>query len=309
MPRASREDDGLPTKRLVVPPAAGLGATGRKRLLPCPARAALQCTQSPRTACERPPCLVTIAGTMGVTTESFHREVLNASKDLPVVVDFWAAWCGPCRTLTPVIERVAEAFAGRIKVVKINVDENQDLAAAFGVRSIPYVVAIRDGRPVAQFLGAQPEGQVRAFMEQLLPSEAEVALARAEAACAEGRLDDAERELAAIDPEPALELRMQELKKAIAFAREAAQAPGADELEAKLAANPDDHEARLALAKRHAAERRYRDAMEALLEIVRRDRNWREGEARKQLVALFELAAGEPGLVGEYRRKLASMLH
>jgi putative thioredoxin len=246
---------------------------------------------------------------MDVTTQTFEREVLEASRTLPVVVDFWAPWCGPCRALTPVLERVAESFAGRVKLVKINVDENPDLAAAFAVRSIPYVVALRDGRPVGQFLGAQPEAQVRAFIEQLLPSAAEQALARAEAACAEGRLDEAERELAAIDPEPALELRMQELKKAIAFAREAAQAPGADELRAKLAANPNDHEARLALARRYAAERRYREAMDELLEILRRDRNWKDGEARKQLLALFELATGQPDLVGEYRRKLASTLH
>lgn len=246
---------------------------------------------------------------MDVTTATFEHEVLEASNSLPVVVDFWAPWCGPCRSLTPIIERVAEAFAGRVKVVKINIDENQELAGAFAVRSIPYVVALKDGRPVAQFLGAQPEGQVRAFFEQLVPSDSEAALARAEAACAQGRLDEAERELAAIDPEPALEIRMRELKKAIAFAREADQGPGAKELEAKLAANPDDHEARLALARRYAAERRYREGMDELLEILRRDRNWKEGEARKQLLALFELAAAQPELVGEYRRKLARMLH
>jgi putative thioredoxin len=250
-----------------------------------------------------------IEGTMDVTTATFEREVLEASKSLPVVIDFWAPWCGPCRTLTPVIERIAEEFAGRVKVVKINVDENQELAAAFAVRSIPYVVALKEGQPVAQFLGAQPEGQVRAFIEQLVPSASGQALARAEAACVEGRLDEAERELAAVQPEPALELRMRELRKAIAFAREAEQGPGAGELEAKLAANPDDHEARSALAKQYASQRRYREAMEALLEIMRRDRNWQDGEARKQLLALFELAASQPELVGEYRRKLAGMLY
>ncbi len=246
---------------------------------------------------------------MDVTTATFETEVMEASKTLPVVVDFWAPWCGPCRNLTPIIERAAKAFAGRVKLVKINVDENQEIAAAFAVRSIPYVVAIRDGRPVAQFLGAQPEAQVRAFIEQLLPSAAEEALSRAEAACAEGRLEDAERELAVIDASPAIGLRMQALRKAIAFAREAAQGPGEEELKAKLAENEDDHEARLALARWYASERRYREGMDALLEILRRDRSWKEGEARKQLLALFELAAAQPELVSEYRGKLARLLH
>src|SRR5690606_24225790 len=117
---------------------------------------------------------------MDVTTATFEQEVLEASKRLPVVVDFWATWCGPCRTLGPILEKVAADYADRIKLVKIDSDENADIAAAFNIRSIPNVIAFRDGRAAAQFVGALPESQVRAFFEKLLPSKAEEALARAE---------------------------------------------------------------------------------------------------------------------------------
>jgi len=245
---------------------------------------------------------------MDATTATFEREVLEASKSLPVVVDFWAPWCAPCRALAPVLEKLAAEYAGRIKLVKVNIDENPELAAAFGIRSIPAVFGFRDGRPAAHFLGALPEGQVRAFIEKLLPSASELALERAERLFAEGRLDEAEQELAKVKSDPDWDARVEALRLGIADARESERGPGEAELRARLAANPMDHEARLALAARHAAAKRWREALDELLEIVRRDRNWRDGEARKRMLAIFNLA-GDPDLVSDYRRRLASVLY
>jgi putative thioredoxin len=246
---------------------------------------------------------------MDITAVGFEGEVLEASKSQPVLVDFWAPWCGPCRALTPILEKLAREYAGKLKLVKVNSDESQDVAAAFGIRSIPTVIGFKNGRPVAQFTGAQPEGQVRAFIERLLPSESERALARAEKAFAENRFDDAERELALVKYDPEWEAKVEALRQGIAFARAGTAGPDEGELRRKLAANADDHEARLALAGLLAGQRRYREALDELLEIVRRAKDWRDGEAKRQVLAIFALAGDQPELVSEYRRKLAALLY
>jgi putative thioredoxin len=246
--------------------------------------------------------------TIEVTAPDFEAEVLEASKAAPVVVDFWAPWCGPCRALTPILEKVAQDYAGRLKLVKVNSDDNQELSAAFGIRSIPNVIAFKDGKPVAQFMGAQPEGQVRAFFDQLLPSPSELALLAAEAHFAQGRLDEAEKKLAEVKFDPDFEARIEALKQGIAFARAGSSGPGEAQLQERLAKDPADHEARAALAALYGAGKRYREAMDQLLEIVRRDKDWKDGEAKRQLLALFNLA-GDDELAAEYRKKLARALY
>jgi putative thioredoxin len=243
-----------------------------------------------------------------VTTKTFEQEVLDASKTVPVIVDFWAPWCGPCRSLTPIIEKVVGEFKGRVKLVKVNSDDNPELSQAFRVQSIPNVIAFKDGRAVSQFVGAQPESQIRAFIEKLLPSQMEAALKNAEDLLAAGNLDDAERQLAVIKSDPSIAARIEAVRQGIAYARAGDQGPAEAELRAKLEANPADHETRLALAGVYAGQRRYQEAMDELLEILKRAKNWREGEARKQLISLFTLASSQPALVAEYRRKLASAM-
>ena len=246
---------------------------------------------------------------MDITPQTFDAEVLAASRTTPVVADFWAPWCGPCRALTPTLEKVAKDYAGKVKLVKINSDENQELAAAFNVRSIPSVIAFKDGRPVSQFMGAVPESQVRAFFDKLLPSASELALAQAEALYKAGKLDEAEAKLAQVKFDPDWDARVEALKQGIAFARQGKAGPGETQLKERIAQDPADHDARAALAALYAGKKRYGEAMDELLEITRKEKDWKEGEAKRQLLALFNLAADQPELVSAYRRKLASALH
>src|ERR1700729_2765206 len=263
-----------------------------------------------------------------VTTASFKADVLAASTRQPVLVDFWAPWCGPCRQLTPVIEKAVTAAQGKVKLVKMNIDENPQIPGQLGIQSIPAVIAFDKGQPVDGFVGALPESQIRGFIERLvgpLQNESAALLTEAEGLAAKGDAAGAAAiytEILADDPGEAKAIgglaklhvaagRFDEAKALLETAP--AAAPGKEQdpavgaawaalrlaeqastvgelapLEQAIAANPDNHQARFDLAVALSAKGERDAAADQLLEIIRRDRKWNDEAARKQLLQLFE---------------------
>ncbi|HYN89799.1 MAG TPA: thioredoxin [Ardenticatenaceae bacterium] len=271
---------------------------------------------------------------------TFAREVIERSRQVPVVVDFWAPWCGPCRMLGPILEGLAQEYGGRFILAKLNTDENQRLAGQFRIQGIPAVKAFKDGRVVAEFVGAQPRPKVRQFIERLLPNDLDRKVAEGRALIEGGAFAQAEgkfRETLAQNPDHPKALlglaeallgqgmeqgALQTLERVPAATEEGAEAArltariklrqqggvaDVETLQARLAQGPDDLETRFALAGALAADGSYREALEHYLEIVRRDRSFRDDGARQAMLHIFELFGDDP-LVREYRNKLASLL-
>lgn len=276
-----------------------------------------------------------------VSIEDFEEKVFQPSLEVPVVVDFWAPWCGPCQALKPILEKLAEEYGGRFLLACVNSDENPELAQHFGVRSIPSVKVLHGGRLIDEFNGALPEGEIRAFLDRFLPpapaglrDEAAALLAAGAADAALAKLAEATRinpddEAARLDAadilislkrnDEAQQLlaasyekegeRAQALRSRLALAAGGADAAG---LEAKLANDPEDHRTRLELSRAYAAEGRYRDALEAAIEVVRRDRFFEEGAGRKAILQIFEALGSDErydDLVREFRRALSAALN
>ena len=280
------------------------------------------------------------------TTAGFRQDVIAESAKQPVLVDFWAPWCGPCKQLTPVIEKAVKAAGGKVKLVKMNIDEHPQIPGQLGIQSIPAVIAFTKGQPVDGFMGALPESQVKGFIERLVgpvgPSAAEDMLAEAAELAAQGDAAGAAElyaavlaqepdDVAAIAALAKLHLDLGDLdgakrfltmapkgkendpaiagaRAAIELAEQAASLGDVGELMRRVEADPRDHQARFDLAVALNARNKRDEAVDALLEIVRRDRTWNEDGARKQLVQFFEAwGPMDPATVAG-RKRLSSVL-
>ena len=276
-----------------------------------------------------------------VGSDNFQDVVLEGSKRAPVIIDFWAPWCAPCRALKPILEKLADEYAGRFTLAKINSDENQEIAASFGVRGIPAVKAVVDGKLVDEFVGALPESQVRAFIERVLPTPADLKRKEAELLLAAGqatqalavlddslaldprnepakiarleallildRLDEARAAAADLSPLSDDEPRVASLRARLQFADDDDVDP--TELTKRIGADPHDLDARLQLARSYVRSQAYEPALEQLIEIVRTDRKFGDDIGRKMMVEVFNLLGGQGELVGKYRRLLSASLY
>ncbi|MBZ9937964.1 thioredoxin [Mesorhizobium sp. BR1-1-16] len=280
------------------------------------------------------------------TTQTFAKDVIEESRRQPVLVDFWAPWCGPCKQLTPVLEKVVKGAKGAVRLVKMNIDDHPQVAGQLGIQSIPAVIAFVDGQPVDGFMGAVPEGQVKAFIEKLAgpggPSEIEAALDEAGAMIEAGAVAEAAQLFAAVlaaEPEnlkalaglarchlamgqveqakalidsvpeaKAADLEIAAVRAQLALIEQTAELGEEGELRARIAENRKDFAALFDLALLLNAKGEREEATDLLLEIVRANRNWEEDKARKQLVQLFEAWGPTDEATLSGRRRLSSIL-
>lgn len=280
------------------------------------------------------------------TSASFAADVLEASREVPVIVDFWAPWCEPCKQLTPLLEKLVKSHAGKVRLVKVNVDQNQAIAAQLRVQSLPTVFAFRDGQPLDGFVGGQPESTIKTFIDSLVAQDDDASLdgvlktgeelleqgdlqgaaevfaavlqedrenadalsGLAQCYAASGDMDRAKQMIALVPPDKRNHARVQSILATIELAEKADAAGDLGALVARLNGDPKDHFARFDLAVGLAARGEKAEAIELLLELVKIDRKWNDEAGRKQLLQLFEAWGPKDPATLEGRRRLSSVL-
>jgi len=279
---------------------------------------------------------------VNVTITNFEDEVVRRSMDVPVVIDFWAPWCEPCRQLAPLLEQLATEYAGRFVLAKVDIDQQQDLAMAFGVQSIPHVIAVDQGRPVDQFLGVRSEVELREFVDALLPSPArqlankglsleaddpqaaetayreslelepdndEVRIRLAAVLLKQDRQDECRRIVEQLEQRGFLEPEAESIKAQLELKTGAAEAGGLEAARQAVRDHPDDLSWQIKLADALAVANKYEEALSLCLSLIERDRAGIGDEAKQTILAIFESLGPQSELVSEYRRKLATLLY
>ncbi len=277
------------------------------------------------------------------TPENFHSLVIEGSFERPVLVDFWADWCNPCQMLMPIVTKLAEDYQGGLHLVKVNSDQQQELAAQFAVRSLPTLKLFRNGEVVEDIMGAQSESALKEMLDKYIERESDQLVLQAQAMADQGQYEEARQLLIQANQEDPNNKRIpldlarvyvlsgdhdnaDEILKAIPmdqreteevkilqaqmqFARIVKDSPEPEELEVTLSNTPEDHQSRYLLSAWQALNGDYEAALGQLLEIMKRDRNWDDDAARKGMLSIFDLLGGQGDLVGRYRRQMFNLLH